>query len=149
MLAVVHILSVPILTLNETKTKASIRYAKAMKPNNTNQPPQSATGNGSSFDMVRHGTADTQSVDTLQPFETSLSSQAAVNQGNALDTASLPDSDNDMPTPPKQHMPRNRMLGLGLLAFGIMAAILLGIRIDIYVPRPRCRRISALQGKPS
>lgn len=61
----------------------------------------------------------------LQPAETK-----AVNQGSLLEevSASVPDAPN--PEPPKP-VSRSRIVGLGLLTFGIVAAVLIGLRVEL------------------
>jgi len=50
---------------------------------------------------------------------------------NVLDEIPLDEPEEDLPPPPVPRFSRRRLLGLGLLAVGCLAAILLGIRIDV------------------
>lgn len=55
---------------------------------------------------------------------------AVMNQGSLLDGASPGTSDNNILLPPRPTS-RRRLVGLGLLGFGVLAAILLGVRIEL------------------
>lgn len=61
----------------------------------------------------------------LQPADPTV-----LNQGSLLDRMPL-DMAQDEPVMPKQHLSRQRLVGLGLLLFGCLAAVVLGIRIEV------------------
>jgi len=62
----------------------------------------------------------------LQPTEQT----DAVNQGSLLDKMPLTMPEEELPLPPKRGLSRQRIVGFGLLAFGLLMAGLLGLRIE-------------------
>lgn len=90
------------------------------------QPPVSRTTAASSLDAPDTAPApNTPIFGALQPME-----DKTVNRGSLLDQAPLDGTPDDTPQEPKRRPSRSRLLGLTLLGFGILAALILGIRIE-------------------
>jgi hypothetical protein len=76
---------------------------------------------------------DTPFNGVLQPADSTLNPGRSLDQSSVLDEVPLnrPDRVDEPTIPPRARFSRQRLLGVGLLLFGVLAATLLGIRIEV------------------